>query len=54
MTASLLPNMAISSFTLALYEDSNWYGVDYTLAEPMFWGKNGGCDFIDKGCKATS
>ncbi len=37
MTASLLPNMALSKLTLALYEDSRWYGVNYTLAEELYW-----------------
>jgi hypothetical protein len=37
--------MIISNITLALLEDSGWYMPDYSLAEPMWWGKNRGCDF---------
>jgi len=38
---------------LALYLDSGWYGVDDTLAENLYWGKNRGCNFLNLGCKAT-
>lgn len=40
----------ISNFTLALFEDSGWYKVDYSKAEQMLWGKNKGCDFLENKC----
>jgi leishmanolysin-like peptidase len=40
----------ISSFTLALYEDSGWYKPNYEMAEPFRWGKNEGCSFTEEGC----
>uniref|UniRef100_A0A7I5ED49 Leishmanolysin-like peptidase n=1 Tax=Haemonchus contortus TaxID=6289 RepID=A0A7I5ED49_HAECO len=41
---------AISRLTLALFEDSGWYKVNYDKAEPMMWGRNLGCNFATKSC----
>uniref|UniRef100_A0A7I5EDF5 Leishmanolysin-like peptidase n=1 Tax=Haemonchus contortus TaxID=6289 RepID=A0A7I5EDF5_HAECO len=41
---------ALSRLTLALFEDSGWYRVDYDQAEDMEWGKNLGCAFATKSC----
>ena len=43
-------NPVLSSLTLALLEDSGWYSVDYSAAEPLEWGRGKGCDFINQGC----
>jgi hypothetical protein len=51
MTASSMQDGALSKFTLAFFEDSGWYKVDYSLAEEMYWGKNQGCDFMNKLCQ---
>ena len=40
----------VSAFSLALFEDSGWYKVDYSKAEHITWGKNKGCNFLDKKC----
>jgi hypothetical protein len=40
----------ISNFTLALFEDSGWYKVDYSKSEDIFWGKNQGCKFLNEKC----
>ena len=40
----------VSYFTLALFEDSGWYKVDYDKIEPYFWGKDAGCDFFNIQC----
>lgn len=45
MTGMVSYHMLITNVTLALLEDSGWYKPDYTSAEPMWWGKNRGCDF---------
>ncbi len=37
----------ISEISLALFEDSGWYKVDYEMANLFLWGKNKGCDFLD-------
>uniref|UniRef100_A0A7I4YPQ5 Leishmanolysin-like peptidase n=1 Tax=Haemonchus contortus TaxID=6289 RepID=A0A7I4YPQ5_HAECO len=41
---------AMSRVTLALFEDSGWYSVDYNKAEDMAWGRNLGCTFATKSC----
>jgi leishmanolysin len=50
MTASDIPDARITEFTLALLEGSGWYTPDYTMAEPMTWGKGLGCSFINSPC----
>ena len=44
----------VSEFTLALMEDSNWYQVDYSYAEPYTWGKDEGCSFLETECISTT
>ncbi|WP_411022889.1 leishmanolysin-related zinc metalloendopeptidase, partial [Salmonella sp. s51228] len=39
-----------SKITLAALQDSGWYSVDYSLAEPLHWGRGLGCDFVTKSC----
>ena len=43
-------DQVISEFTLALLEDSGWYDVNYFTGGLMRFGKNQGCNFIDKDC----
>ena len=45
------PEQAISGFTLALLEDSQWYKANYFTGGLMRFGKNKGCDFLDKDCE---
>lgn len=40
----------ISDITLALFEDSGWYSVNYELSNLFLWGKSKGCDFFNKKC----
>jgi len=40
----------ISEITLALFEDSGWYKVNYYTAGLFRFGKNKGCDFVQKKC----
>ena len=42
--------MAISEITLALLEDSGWYKVNYYTGGLMRFGKNKGCQFLEKYC----
>lgn len=41
-------DLSISEITLAVFEDSGWYKVDYSLANIFSWGKNKGCNFFDE------
>lgn len=40
----------ISDITLALFEDSGFYKIDYYAAELFRFGKNKGCEFFNKKC----
>jgi len=46
MLAKSFGENLISDITLALFEDSGWYKVNYELSNVFFWGKNKGCDFL--------
>ena len=41
---------AISDITLALFEDSGWYKVNYYTGGLFRFGKDEGCDFFQKKC----
>lgn len=42
---------AISDVTLALFEDSGWYQVNYGFTGGLFrFGKNEGCSFVEDKC----
>ena len=47
MTASASKGAFISKFTLAVFDSTGWYEVDYSLAEPTSWGANKGCEFLN-------
>lgn len=51
MTGTHTQNPIISRITLALMEDTGWYRANYSMAEPMSWGKGLGCDFVMNSCK---
>eukprot|EP00741_Cyanophora_paradoxa_P012700 tig00020616_g12270.t1 len=50
MTGSASPSPVFSPITLALFEDSGWYWVNYTVSEPLAWGRNAGCAFVQDRC----
>jgi len=54
MTASATIDTRVSEFFLALLEGTGWYTPDYDMAEPVFWGKGQGCDFLDTKCVDSS
>jgi len=54
MTASSTIDTRISEFFLAFLEGTGWYSPDYSKAEPIFWGKNQGCDFLRTKCLNTN
>lgn len=48
MIASNKKHTYISRFTLALFNSTGWYrSVNFSLAEPVTWGKNKGCAFLN-------
>jgi hypothetical protein len=44
----------LTEFTLAYLEGTGWYDPDYSYAEPFFFGKGLGCDFIYYTCNSTA
>nr|CAD7589812.1 unnamed protein product [Timema genevievae] len=51
MTGTHTQNPVYSRITLALMEDTGWYKANYSMAQPLDWGRNYGCDFAMKSCK---
>lgn len=51
MTGTHTQNPVYSKLTLALMEDTGWYSANYSMAQPLSWGKSLGCDFVKKSCK---
>ena len=50
-TADANPDLSFSKFSLALFEDTGWFVADYSAAEPMTFGQNAGCSFLeDRSC----
>jgi hypothetical protein len=39
-----------SDITMALFEDSGWYTINYEYTTKMTWGYKKGCDFINGPC----
>lgn len=50
MTGTHTHNPVISRVTLALMHDTGWYVPDYSMAEPLTWGRNLGCTFCMASC----
>uniref|UniRef100_A0A8D8WJ44 Leishmanolysin-like peptidase n=3 Tax=Cacopsylla melanoneura TaxID=428564 RepID=A0A8D8WJ44_9HEMI len=51
MTGTHTQNPVYSRLTLALMEDTGWYTSNYSMAQPLAWGKNLGCEFVTRSCK---
>jgi len=48
---SVLPwNPVTSGLTLALFQDSGWYTVNWNYAQPLIWGLNQGCAWLTDKC----
>ena len=50
MTGAIQENTVKSTISLSFFEDSGWYHVNYTQAEPQPWGFHSGCAFPSKPC----
>lgn len=52
MTGTSSANPKYSAISLALFEDSGWYRVDYSASEILDWGYQMGCDFAYGECSS--
>mmetsp|Transcript_11871 Transcript_11871/g.17360 ORF Transcript_11871/g.17360 Transcript_11871/m.17360 type:complete len:596 (-) Transcript_11871:2169-3956(-) len=43
-------DVVYSDITMALFEDSGWYQVDYSYTTNMIWGYQEGCEFFTEKC----
>lgn len=50
MTGTHTQNAVYSRLTFALTEDSGWYKANYSMAQPLLWGRGLGCEFAMKSC----
>lgn len=50
MNAASYEDIALSDITLALFEDSGWYNVEYYTGGLFKFGKDAGCDFLNEKC----
>eukprot|EP01116_Phalansterium_solitarium_P024611 TRINITY_DN9059_c0_g1_i1.p1 TRINITY_DN9059_c0_g1~~TRINITY_DN9059_c0_g1_i1.p1 ORF type:complete len:722 (-),score=202.35 TRINITY_DN9059_c0_g1_i1:178-2343(-) len=53
MTGYINPQMHITALTMSLLEDTGFYAVDYSQAEPLQWGRGLGCGFATGRCERT-
>ena len=56
MTASSIAEGSnLTFFTIALLKDTGFYDdVNENLTDPIYWGKNKGCDFVTNACKSKT
>ena len=48
-------SLYISPLTLAYFKDSGWYDINYDrIATVSMWGRNAGCNFVQKTCITSS
>eukprot|EP00731_Ephydatia_muelleri_P016931 Em0010g29a len=50
MTGEITFNDRLSVLTLAALQDTGWYQVNYSMAQPLVWGQNAGCLFAAGSC----
>jgi leishmanolysin-like peptidase len=50
MTGSSAFDPVYSDITMALFEDSGWYQVNYSAAAEFYFGRGEGCDFVRPRC----
>eukprot|EP00698_Gefionella_okellyi_P020426 TRINITY_DN63_c0_g1_i1.p1 TRINITY_DN63_c0_g1~~TRINITY_DN63_c0_g1_i1.p1 ORF type:complete len:1327 (-),score=282.99 TRINITY_DN63_c0_g1_i1:132-4112(-) len=54
MTGSISQGPVKSDITLAFFQDSGWYDVNYTAADSFEWGANKGCNFVKGVCTCAN
>lgn len=50
MAATTTHVARFSALTLAAFEDSGWYKANYSVAQPLLWGRRQGCSFLTDKC----
>ena len=50
MISTVYPEFVLSDITLAFLEDSGWYKINYYTGGLFTFGKNQGCNFLNKPC----
>ena len=50
MTGVFTYDPVFSRLSLAVMEDSGWYGVDYSSGGSLLWGRGKGKTFVEEGC----
>jgi len=53
MQSGTISGKRISEYSLGLLEASGWYAIDYSNAEPYFYGQGQGCNFINGACSSS-
>lgn len=46
--------MPISKLTLTVAQQSGWYTANFSMADPLYWGKGKGCSFANSPCLSGS
>jgi len=54
MTSGVIHGRRVSELSLGVLEASGWYDIDYSYAEPFFFGKGQGCTFFSGSCSSSS
>jgi len=47
---SNMNDIVYSDITMAMFEDSGWYQVDYSYTSKLLWGYKEGCSFFSEKC----
>ncbi|ESL05316.1 leishmanolysin [Trypanosoma rangeli SC58] len=50
LMAPEFPTIHYSAITLAAFEDLGVYRANYSMADPLRWGKNSGCELLENKC----
>ena len=50
MTGSISSNPIKSPLSLAVFEDTGWYKINYDGAQVLDWGNGLGCSFAEEKC----
>ena len=50
MVGDINPDAGFSDITMAVFEDSGWYSVNYDYTDQIYLGRNRGCSFFTSNC----
>jgi len=54
MTSGLIYQQSFSEFSLAMLESTGWYEIDYSYADPYWFGQGEGCGFLTDSCSTAN